>query len=231
MVTPPTAYRPRAWTAMRISVRRDSRAAGTPRLQRRMADAPHHRQTLQPSHHAAQQIGVVHPGLHHVRPHLPQRVPQCAQAPPREAPARHVECPHCDSRVREQRAVFPVAGQAHDMVLILRIVADEPIQHRLGAAVGQARDDVYYHHNLRAPAPANRLTALTNFAINICHELPEYKIIGIAHLALAKAYKTVRHNKIECELSDKFLRALNSSRNDKEYKRGIPVGRSKQYRI
>lgn len=123
-------------------------------------DGAHARQA---GRQAADQVGVVHPGLHRARPGAGDQATQAHEAPQRDAAARHAERMHGDAGGPQPLAIEAVVGQRHHDVLdVLSGEGGQPPQHGFGAALAQAGDHVHDAQCGGAHRPS--LTASNNWS-------------------------------------------------------------------
>ncbi|CFM84977.1 Uncharacterised protein [Bordetella pertussis] len=119
----------------------------------------------QPRGHAADQVGVVHPGLHGVGTFAPQQRAQGQQAAQRDAAARHAQRMHRHPGGAQARAIDPFVGQRdHTVAHPLVRPGGEPEQDGFGAALAQAGDHVHDAQDPRHAPPRTRSNSASHCA-------------------------------------------------------------------
>ena len=94
---------------------------------------------------AADQVGVIHPGLHRVGPLAGDQAPQGQEPAQADAAARHAQRMDLDAGGAQALAVDALIGQGDDHMLHRLVgMGGQTEQHRLGAALPQARDHVQH---------------------------------------------------------------------------------------
>ncbi|CAM5216691.1 hypothetical protein CDEF62S_00001 [Castellaniella defragrans] len=114
-----------------------------------IADSPGHgADPGQARDQPAQQVGVIHPGLHHIRAALAQDPIQPPQAAHRPRDTLHVQGQHLDAILAQRGAHHALTAHGdHDMAHMGPWRGHQAPQHRFGAAVQQAGNDM---HDLQA---------------------------------------------------------------------------------